>query len=154
MGTICSHWFLPIDNIYIVYVSTLKKLPTFGFYQDFFFLILTFFFLNIFQECQILRCFEVSIALILQFYYHCPQCHCDIRSPKFCSFISAIGHKCYVCKPNRLSAENRHELESTLGDRSIESLHNCKDYHRLRNHHYLIECPTGSSGCLTKFEGE
>jgi len=64
---------------------------------------------------------------------------------------SAIGHKCYVCGPDNEKPEDILQLKRNFPDRKIPL---CSGYKSSLQQEYLIDCPAGSNGCLTKFEDD
>ena len=67
------------------------------------------------------------------------------------SLLIVSGHKCFVCKPNQMLSEDEYDLSSFF---DVDQLKFCSDFKKSRRHEFLLECPEGSAGCLTKFNGD
>ena len=58
--------------------------------------------------------------------------------------------KCYVCAPDKGKPEDIYTLKKSFPDHSVQY---CSTYTADSINKFLLECPSGGSGCLTKFEG-
>ena len=65
-------------------------------------------------------------------------------------FLTVSAHKCFVCKPNHMRTEDQYDLSSMF---NVDQLKFCSDFKKSRRHEFLLECPEGSAGCSTKFNG-
>lgn len=57
--------------------------------------------------------------------------------------------KCYVCAPDEGKPEDMYTLSKSFPANHLQS---CSKYNKNNKHLYLLDCPSGNSGCLTKFE--
>jgi len=62
---------------------------------------------------------------------------------------SVSSFKCYVCAPDKGKPEDIYTLKKSFPDHSVQY---CSTYTADSINKFLLECPSGGSGCLTKFE--
>jgi len=57
--------------------------------------------------------------------------------------------QCYVCAPDEGKPEDIYTLRKSFPSHHLQP---CSKYNKSNKHLYLLDCPTGNNGCLTKFE--
>jgi len=57
--------------------------------------------------------------------------------------------QCYVCAPDEGKPEDMYTLRKSFPSHQLQP---CSKYNKGNKHQYLLDCPTESNGCLTKFE--
>ena len=80
-----------------------------------------------------------------------PAAHDCLSAVLILSFVSVWSFKCYVCAPDEGKPEDIYTLRKSFPAHHLQS---CSKYNKSNKHLYLLDCPAGNTGCLTKFEGE